>query len=63
VHLDIDMLLADHPVDVPSGSIDGDPCTAPLLDNIVEGWLAPLTEWISRQGVPPWSGSGDLPGG
>lgn len=34
-------------------ALQGDPCAAPLLDGIVESWLAPLSEWISRQGVPP----------
>lgn len=33
-------------------ALQGDPCAAPLLDDIVESWLAPLSEWISRQGVP-----------
>jgi AcrR family transcriptional regulator len=34
-------------------ALQGDPCAAPLLDGIVESWLAPLSEWIIRQGVPP----------
>ena len=34
-------------------ALQGDSCAAPLLDGIVESWLAPLSEWISRQGVPP----------
>jgi AcrR family transcriptional regulator len=34
-------------------ALQGDPYTAPLLDSIVQSWLAPLSEWISRQGVPP----------
>ena len=34
-------------------ALQGDPYAAPLLDGMVESWLAPLSEWISRQGVPP----------
>jgi len=34
-------------------ALQGDPGVAGLLDGIVESWLAPLSEWISRQGVPP----------
>ncbi|HVE95473.1 MAG TPA: TetR/AcrR family transcriptional regulator [Pseudonocardiaceae bacterium] len=33
-------------------ALQGDPCTAPLLDSLVESWLAPLTEWNRRQGMP-----------
>lgn len=33
-------------------ALQGDPCAAPLLDGIVENWLAPLTEWNRNQGVP-----------
>ena len=33
-------------------ALQGDPCAAPLLDGIVETWLAPLTEWNRRQGIP-----------
>ncbi len=33
-------------------ALQGDPCAAPLLEGIVEGWLAPLTEWNHRQGIP-----------
>ncbi len=33
-------------------ALQGDPCAAPLLEGIVEGWLAPLTEWNRRQGLP-----------
>ncbi len=36
-------------------ALQGDPCAAPLLDGIVEQWLAPLTEWSCRHGVPPQS--------
>lgn len=34
-------------------ALQGDPCAAPLLEGIVESWLAPLTEWSRRQGIPP----------
>lgn len=34
-------------------AVQGDPCAAPLLDGIVESWLAPLSEWNRRQGIPP----------
>lgn len=33
-------------------ALQGDPCAAPLLDGLVESWLAPLTEWNHRQGMP-----------
>lgn len=33
-------------------ALQGDPCAAPLLEGIVEGWLAPLTAWNRRQGIP-----------
>ena len=33
-------------------ALQGDPCTAPLLEGIVESWLAPLIEWNRRQGIP-----------
>jgi AcrR family transcriptional regulator len=33
-------------------ALQGDPCAAPLLESIVRSWLAPLTGWISRQGIP-----------
>ena len=36
-----------------SRALQGDPSAAPLLDGIVENWLAPLTEWNRHQGIPP----------
>lgn len=33
-------------------ALQGDPCAAPLLEGIVESWLAPMTEWNRRQGIP-----------
>ena len=33
-------------------ALQRDPCAAPLLDGLVESWLAPLTEWNRRQGIP-----------
>lgn len=36
-----------------SRALQGDPCAAPLLEGIVENWLAPLIEWNRRQGIPP----------
>ncbi|MDQ4020910.1 MAG: hypothetical protein M3257_04605 [Actinomycetota bacterium] len=32
-------------------ALQRDPCAAPLLDGLVESWLAPLTEWNRRQGI------------
>jgi AcrR family transcriptional regulator len=34
-------------------ALHGDPCAAPLLDGIIDNWLAPLTEWSRRLGIPP----------
>lgn len=33
-------------------ALQRDPCAAPLRDGLVESWLAPLTEWNRRQGIP-----------
>ncbi len=33
-------------------ALQGDPCAAPLLDGIVDSWLAPLAEWNRSQGIP-----------
>lgn len=34
-------------------ALQGDPCAAPLLEGVVESWLAPLSGWTRRQGIPP----------
>ncbi|MGH3901823.1 MAG: TetR/AcrR family transcriptional regulator [Pseudonocardiaceae bacterium] len=33
-------------------ALQGDPSAVPLLDGIVEHWLAPATAWGRRQGIP-----------
>jgi AcrR family transcriptional regulator len=33
-------------------ALQGDPCATPLLEGTVESWLAPLTAWNRRQGIP-----------
>jgi AcrR family transcriptional regulator len=34
-------------------ALQGEPGATPLLEGIIEHWLAPLTEWTHRQGAPP----------
>jgi AcrR family transcriptional regulator len=34
-------------------ALRGAPGTEPLLDGLVEAWLAPMTAWLERLGLPP----------